>query len=140
MLNSDPPDHQRLRSVVARAFTPRSVHALADRMVNVARALVAPLADGASFDVVADLGERLPVLIIAELLGVSTADLDDFVEWSNGLLGVLDMFAGPEKAEQAAASSRHLHDYWPPRSNCVAPGPPQTTSSDGSSMPTPTDD
>jgi cytochrome P450 len=112
MLNSDPPDHERLRGVVARAFTPRSVNALEGRMCEVARDLVAPLADGAAFDVVDELAERLPVLVIAEMLGVGTSDLDDFVEWSHGLLGSLDLFAPPEKAQLARASSQLLHDYF----------------------------
>jgi cytochrome P450 len=112
MLNSDPPDHERLRGVVARAFTPRSVSALEGRMREVARDLVAPLADGAAFDVVDELAERLPVLVIAEMLGVGTADLDNFVEWSHGLLGSLDLFAPPEKAQLARASSKLLHDYF----------------------------
>jgi cytochrome P450 len=112
MLNSDPPDHERLRGVVARAFTPRSVSALEDRMREVARDLVAPVADGATVDVVSDIAERLPVLVIAEMLGVSTDDLADFVEWSHGLLGVLDMFAPAEKAQHARESSKHLHDYF----------------------------
>lgn len=112
MLNTDPPDHERLRGVVARAFTPRSVSALEPRMHAVASELVAPLRDGGAFDVVADLGERLPVLIIAELLGVSTGDLDDFVQWSHGLMGVLDVFAPPEKARHAHECSKHLHDYF----------------------------
>lgn len=112
MLNADPPEHERLRSVVSRAFTPRSVSALEDRMVDVARDLLAPLADGDVYDVAALLSERLPVLVIAEMLGVSTGDLDDFVEWSHGLLGVLDMFAPADKAEHARESSRKLHDYF----------------------------
>jgi unspecific monooxygenase len=112
MLSSDPPDHERLRGPVARAFTPRSVNALTGRMEQVARDLLAPLAAGEPFDVVADLGERLPVLIIAEMLGVGTADLDDFVAWSHGLLGVLDMFAGPEKVTHAHACSKDLHGYF----------------------------
>jgi cytochrome P450 len=78
----------------------------------VARELVAPLADGAPFDVVSDLGERLPVLIIAEMLGVSTSDLDDFVAWSHGLMGVLDLFAPADKQQHAWDCSKHLHDYF----------------------------
>lgn len=73
---------------------------------------MAPLADGATLDVVATLAEQLPVLIIAEMLGVSTGDLDDFVEWSHGLLGVLDLFAGPEAMERATECSKHLHDHF----------------------------
>jgi len=112
MLTSDPPDHERLRSIVSRAFTPRSVSAMEPRMWDVARKLVAPLREGASFDVVAGLGERLPVLVIAEMLGVSTGDLADFVEWSHGLMGVLDMFAGPDKVQRAHDCSKQLHDYF----------------------------
>jgi cytochrome P450 len=112
MLTSDPPDHERLRATVARAFTPRSVSALEPRMQAVAVELVAPLGDGGMLDVVADLGEKLPVLVIAEMLGVGTADLADFVTWSHGLMGVLDMFAPPAKAEYARECSKHLHDYF----------------------------
>jgi unspecific monooxygenase len=112
MLNSDPPDHERLRGVVSRAFTPRSVSALEPRMHEVARQLVAPLADGAPFDVVAELAERLPVLVIAEMLGVGTGDLADFVEWSHGLMGILDLFAPPDKVEHARHCAKQLHDYF----------------------------
>jgi len=112
MLTTDPPDHERLRGVVARAFTPRSVTTLEGRMQDVARELLAPLADGEPLEVVADLAERLPVLVIAEMLGVGAGDIDSFVEWSHGLLGVLDMFAAPEKVRVAAESSKLLHDYF----------------------------
>ena len=112
MLTADPPDHERLRGVVARAFTPRSVTSLEPRMREVARELVAPLADGQAFDVVTGIAERLPVLVIAEMLGVSTADLDDFAAWSHGLLGVLDPFAPPEKSQHAHECSKQLHDYF----------------------------
>lgn len=112
MLNTDPPDHTRLRGTVARAFTPRSVRSLEGHMEDVARDLVAPLADGAPFDVVTGLGERLPVLIIAEMLGVGTTDLQDFVEWSHGLMGILDIFAPPDKLEHARSCSKQLHDYF----------------------------
>jgi unspecific monooxygenase len=46
------------------------------------------------------------------MLGVGTADLGMFVEWSHGLLGVLDMFSGPEQVQRAKDSSKHLHDYF----------------------------
>jgi cytochrome P450 len=112
MLNTDPPDHERLRSVVARAFTPKSMTGLESRMNAVARDLLAPLADGSAFDVVAELADQLPVLVIAEMLGVGTADLSSFVEWSHGLLGMLDMFAPPEQARRAQESSKLLHGYF----------------------------
>ena len=112
MLNADPPDHERLRGPVARAFTPRSVSVLEPRMRAVAAELVAPLADGASFDVVAAIAERLPVLVIAEMLGVDTADLDDFVSWSHGLMGILDPLATAERTAHARECATHLFDYF----------------------------
>jgi len=112
MLNSDPPDHERLRGAVSRAFTPRSVNGLEGRMHQLAAELVTPLGDGATFEVVSELAERLPVVVIAEMLGVGSADLDDFVTWSHGLMGVLDLFAPPEKQQLARDSSKHLHDYF----------------------------
>lgn len=81
-------------------------------MHELAAELVTPLGDGATFDVVSELAERLPVVVIAEMLGVGSADLDDFVTWSHGLMGVLDLFAPPEKQQLARDSSKHLHDYF----------------------------
>jgi cytochrome P450 len=112
MLNSDPPDHERLRSVVSRAFTPRSVSSMEPMMREVSSELLAPLADGADFDIVTELAEKVPVLVIAEMLGVSTDDLDDFTAWSHGLLGVLDPFGTPEKTQLAHDCSKQLHDYF----------------------------
>ena len=112
MLTTDPPDHERLRGPVARAFTPRSVAQLEGRMADVARELVEPLAGSAPYEVVSSLAERLPVLVIAEMLGVPTDDLDDFAEWSHGLLGALDAFGPPEKREHAFECSKRLHDYF----------------------------
>jgi cytochrome P450 len=113
MLNSDPPDHERLRGAVSRAFTPRSIAALEGRIDEVARNCTAPLVrDNDEFDVVTRLAEPLPVLVIAEMLGVGDADLSDFIDWSHGLLGVLDMFGGPTAADRAAHCAKRLHDYF----------------------------
>jgi cytochrome P450 len=112
MLNSNPPEHERLRGVVARAFTSRSIASLEPRSEAVAAELVAPLADGAAFDVVSELADRLPVLIIAEMLGVATSDLDDFVGWSHGLMGGVDILAPAASREHAIKCSRELHDYF----------------------------
>lgn len=112
MLTSDPPDHERLRGVVSRAFTPRSVSAMEPMMRSVSADLLGPLVAGADFDVVVDLAEKLPVLVIAQMLGVSTGDLSDFTTWSHGLLGVLDPFGSPEKTQLAHDCSKHLHDYF----------------------------
>ena len=112
MLSSDPPDHERLRGPVARAFTPRSVNQLEPRMHDVATALVTPFADGEPFDVVNQLAVPLPVLIIAEMLGVSTDDLESFRTWSHGLMGVLDPLASADTIAFAHECATHLLDYF----------------------------
>lgn len=112
MLTADPPDHGRLRSVVSRAFTPRSVISLEPRMKELSAELLAPLADGADYDVVSEVAQQVPVLVIAEMLGVSTDDVDDFATWSHGLLGALDPLGSADKAQFARDCSKQLHDYF----------------------------
>ena len=112
MLDTDPPDHDRLRSVVARAFTPKSVAASEAKAAALARELVAPLADGEAVDIVDALAAPLPVDLIAELLGVSSDDRADFTRWSHELMGVLDLMAPPEVRERAIAASTCLHEYF----------------------------
>lgn len=112
MLNADPPDHERLRGVVARAFSSRTIAGMEQRISALAAELVAPLRDGGAFDVVSELSDRLPVLIIAEMLGVSTSDLDDFVAWSHGLMGGVDALAAPEARRRAIECSQQLHGYF----------------------------
>jgi cytochrome P450 len=90
MLFRDPPDHTRLRGLVGRAFTPRMVEALRPRIAALVHELLAPLADGAAFDVVTELAEPLPILVIAELLGLPAGDRQDLKRWSDDLAALLD--------------------------------------------------
>ena len=90
MLFRDPPDHTRLRGLAAKAFTPRMVEALRPRIAAMVDELLAPLADGASFDVVAELAEPLPILVIAELLGLPASDRKELKRWSDDLAAMLD--------------------------------------------------
>lgn len=87
MLTTDPPDHERLRRVVNRAFTPRSIDAIESRVREIARQLLAPLADGEPFDIVADFAAPLPTIVISELLGVPSQDASQFRVWSEAVTG-----------------------------------------------------
>lgn len=95
LLMLDPPDHTRIRGLVNRAFTPRTVDALRPRI----RAIVAELLDAVerrgdgAMDLVADLAYPLPVIVIAELLGVPAEDRERFKRWSDQLAVVLDPFS-----------------------------------------------
>jgi cytochrome P450 len=88
LLNSDPPDHTRLRKLVARAFTARRVAGLRPRVEAVTASLLDALearvaAGEDTVDLIEGLAFPLPVTVICELLGVPAQDQAQFREWSN---------------------------------------------------------
>ncbi|GGL61712.1 cytochrome P450 [Streptomyces fumigatiscleroticus] len=109
MLRADPPDHTRLRKLVAQEFTARRVEELAPRIQKTAdalldRMLTAP--DGRA-DLVQALSFPLPISVICELLGVPDLDRDSFRTWSNDALGATD--PGVRKAA-AASMARYIEE------------------------------
>jgi cytochrome P450 len=91
MLNMDPPEHSRLRRMVARSFTPRAVAALEDRIAGHAAAIVdRMLAGPAECDFAKDVAADLPLLALADVLGVPTEDRWLMFDWSNRVIGFLD--------------------------------------------------
>jgi cytochrome P450 len=108
LLRMNPPDHTRLRRLVARAFTPARVRELAPRI----EALTASLLDGAlagpggQFDLIAGLALPLPVAVISELLGIPVADRPRLVAWSDALARSLDpgfLISDEDRARQREA-------------------------------------
>ncbi len=87
MIFADPPEHTRLRNVVSKAFTPRSIAALEPRIREIARELLAKWEPGVPFDVVAELAIPLPITVIAEMIGVDPKDRADFKRWSGAIVG-----------------------------------------------------
>ena len=101
MLSLDPPDHDRLRRLVAKTFTPKTVAQLAplcDRLV--ATALDDAEARG-SMDVIADLAFLLPFTVISEMLGMPMDRRDDLRVWSGALVKTLDPVFTMEEFEAA---------------------------------------
>jgi cytochrome P450 len=88
MGRKDPPDHTRLRGLVAKAFTPRRIEALRPWLQQVAGELVAAIQPRGRADVVAELAQPLPLTVISELFGVPTAERQDFGAWTHVLFGV----------------------------------------------------
>ncbi len=85
ILNSDPPDHTRLRRLVDRLFTPKSIMEMAPRVQKIAHELVTQAAATGQVDVMDDLAGPLPTIVIAELLGIPTEDRDKFKRWSTAV-------------------------------------------------------
>ena len=94
LLFMDPPDHTRLRSLVATAFTRRSVEELRPRIETIAGELLDGLED--EFDLLSRFAYPLPITVIAELLGVPTADRERFGSWSQELVQIVSIDAPNE--------------------------------------------
>ncbi|MFF4523660.1 cytochrome P450 family protein [Streptomyces bluensis] len=88
MLMSDPPDHTRLRRLVAREFTPRRIDRLAPRVQQITDALLDPMlaAPERRADLIDSFAFPLPMTVICELLGVPELDRDAFRGWSNEMV------------------------------------------------------
>jgi cytochrome P450 len=90
MLFLDPPDHTRLRNLVNKGFTPRRVQHLRPRIEAIVAELMDVAADRGSMDLLADLAVPLPIIVIAELLGVPVEDRDRLKIWSDHAAMLLD--------------------------------------------------
>jgi cytochrome P450 len=112
MLFTDPPGHTRLRQLVSRALAPRSVASLEPAIARIVDEAL-DRADGGRLDIVRDLGFPVPARVIADMLGVDRADIDDFEKWSSDSLALPSMIGDP--AENLAISYdaiRSLEDYF----------------------------
>src|SRR5947209_15303896 len=82
ILNLDPPRHTQLRDLVNRAFTPRMVAQLEPRIQAITAQLLDGVATSGRMDVIDDLAYPLPVIIIAEIMGIPAEDRETFRRWS----------------------------------------------------------
>jgi unspecific monooxygenase len=87
MLDLEPPDHTRIRRLVSKAFTPRTVERLKPYVEGLAGELVARLVEAGGGDLLADVAEPLPVAVIAEMLGVPESDRAQLRPWLRELGG-----------------------------------------------------
>lgn len=113
----DPPQHRSLRALVSQAFTPRVVQGLAPRIEAVCAQLLDAVADHDRFDLVDALAYPLPIIVIAELLGVPAQEHRLFQEWASVLfsgdqLGEAPDMADLERALEAIAPAvREMNGY-----------------------------
>ncbi|MFI1967046.1 cytochrome P450 [Streptomyces pathocidini] len=86
LLNIDPPDHTRLRRLVAKAFTPRRVAEFAPRVQELTDRLIDGFAGRGEADLIHEFAFPLPIYAICDLLGVPAEDQDDFRDWAGNML------------------------------------------------------
>ena len=109
LVNTDPPRHRQLRSLVSQAFTPRSVEALAPRISDLTNELLDPVIAAGTTDLIDQLAYPLPVIVIAELMGIPAADRDRFKQWSDVI--VSQTRPGAEESGHASAN-REMAEYF----------------------------
>jgi cytochrome P450 len=115
LTNLNGPEHRRLRNLVNKAFTPRSVDAKRVRVRELTREILSRHYDAGELDVIADFSHELPIRLICETLGVPEEHHDAFSRWSTDLGSALSsvltpelQHAGEEAAMQLSAASHAL--------------------------------
>ena len=112
MLNQDPPQHTRLRNLVARGFTPKVIKAMEPHIREAATVIVdRQLGNDDVIDFVPNFAAELPLVVIAELLGIPYEDRHKIFEWSNRLIGNSDPEYNDGPPEQALEASMELYMY-----------------------------
>lgn len=109
MMENEPPQHTRLRRLVSSAFNRGHVERLRPRVRSLAGSLLEQV-DPASFDVVAEYAEPLPVLVIAELLGVPSSHAHDLREWSQAIVKMYEVAPSAEVVDSAVAAATDFAD------------------------------
>ncbi len=114
----DPPRHRRLRGLVSQAFTPRTIAGLEPRIAQVTTGLLDAVAGRDRIDLIEALAYPLPVIVIAELLGIPPADLPTFRRWADTLFDQTDidpsdsvLKAGEKNLNRVAPTIREMNGY-----------------------------
>ncbi len=110
LIDTDPPEHTRLRTLVNRGFTPSAIKLMSDHYVDVTRQIVAEALETPEVEFVSNVAAELPLIAIAEMLGVPVEDRRKVFDWSNQMVGANDpdYAAGPDGG-QAAMTELYMY-------------------------------
>ncbi|MFE2533328.1 cytochrome P450 [Streptomyces sp. NPDC059371] len=111
MLDLEPPDHTRIRRLVSKAFTPRTVERLKPYVEGLAGELVGRLVEAGGGDLLADVAEPLPVSVIAEMLGVPESERAPLRPWSADICGMYELNPPEDVAGRAVRASVEFTEY-----------------------------
>ena len=141
LLFTDPPDHSRLRRLVSRSFTPRTVDRLREPVARAGRPSSSPsCGPRGRADLIADFALPLPVAVICELLGLPPSERDRFIAWGRALAPRFDIdLFRDEEVNRLRRRGRHRDgratsttcsttpSAATPRASCPRSSPPRTT-------------
>jgi cytochrome P450 len=111
ILFMDDPDHARVRGPLTQAFYKRAAK-MKPQVEVIVDEVLDDLAGRPSFDVIADYGVPVPILVIAAVLGIEKARLHEFREWSEGIIQVLNALRTPEQEQQLQIAGQALTAFF----------------------------
>ena len=111
MLFADPPVHLRLRRLVSRDFTPRRIREMEPRIREIAKDLLDAVERKGELEVMGDLANALPVMVIAEMLGVPSELYAQFKHWSDAVISGGNTLPGMELPPEVIRATDELRDY-----------------------------
>ena len=114
LLSLDPPEHRRLRALVSRAFSPRAVNALEPRIRSLMHALLDKVDNLSGFDLMEAVAKPLPLIVIAEMLGVPVEDRPRFRAWGDRRSRIMEPSIGAEERADAVLAADQLDAYFAP--------------------------
>jgi cytochrome P450 len=107
----EPPDHTRIRKLVAAAFTPRSVEALRRPAQELADELLEPLAEAGRMELLFDYAQPYSIAVICRMLGVPLDRHRDLLGWSHRMVKMYEFDVPKEAATEATAAAAEFRDY-----------------------------
>jgi len=107
----EPPDHTRIRKLVAAAFTPRSVEALREPARALARELLEPLADAGRMELLYDYAQPYSIAVICRMLGVPLDRHRDMLDWSHRIVKMYEFDVPEDNAVAANAAAAEFTEY-----------------------------
>jgi len=107
----EPPDHTRLRKLVAAAFTPRSVEALREPAHALARELLEPLAEAGEMELLYDYAQPYSIAVICRMLGVPLDRHRDLLDWSHRMVKMYEFEVPFEAAHAASEAAAEFQEY-----------------------------
>ena len=107
----EPPDHTRIRKLVAAAFTPRSVEALREPARDLARDLLEPLAEAGAMQLLYDYAQPYSIAVICRMLGVPLDRHRDLLDWSHRMVKMYEFDVPDAAAESANRAAAEFQEY-----------------------------
>ncbi|AQQ51997.1 cytochrome P450 family protein [Planococcus lenghuensis] len=104
MLFADPPDHRRLRNLAQKAFTPKMISSMRERIQEIADELLDQAGRTSEMNLIDDYAFPLPIIVICEILGIPAEDRDRFRRWSNSLIE-------GSSSEAGASIYQHMQEF-----------------------------